>query len=131
MLGRNWCLSVNNNLSASATLTITARLWKFNSSGALVYSAEQTYSLGSIASSSTAWTENSFIDNSSDLYIGAELTVTVVPSASVTGTVTVQLWRSTDAGSTAPSDGLGEFVGAVAYSTSSSATVRTNMTVGA
>ena len=129
MLGRNYRFSVNNQAGVNVTVTIQARLWKFDSSGALVWSAEtEVFNESAITSSTTAWTEDTAIDNSTDKYIGADLEVIITPAASATGTAAVQIQRSTDAGTTWPSDGLGEFVGAHTFAASSAAVTR-NMSV--
>lgn len=119
MLGRNYRFSVNNQLGVNATVTIQARKWKLDSSGALVYSSEaQEFNESAIASSSSAWTEDTAIDNSSDLYFGADLEIVVTPAstytASATTVVSVQIQRSTDGGTTWPDDGRGETIFRVA-----------------
>lgn len=130
MLGRNYRFSVNNQTGVNVTVTIQARLWKFDSSNAIVWSAEtEVFNEAGIASSTTAWTEETTgIDNSADKYLGAELEVIITPAASATGTVTVQIQRSTDGGTTWPSDGGGEFVGSHYFAASSAAFTKT-MTV--
>lgn len=125
MLGRNYRFSVNNQSGVNVTVTIQARKWKFTSAGALEYAAEaEEFNESAIASSSTAWTEDTAIDNSTNLYIGADLEVVITPASSATGTVSVQIQRSTDGGTTWPSDGLGEPVGAHTFSASSTAVTK-------
>lgn len=122
MLGRNFRFSVNNQTGVAVGVTIQARQWKFDSSGALVYAAEvEVFNETGIASSTTAWTEDAAVDNSTNLYIGADLEVIVTPSGSATGVVLVQIQRSTDGGITWPSDGEGETVAAVDFVADSSA----------
>jgi len=117
MLGRNYRFSVNNQCGVNVTVTIQCRKWKFDSSGALVYSSEvEEFNEAAIASSSSAWTEEATpVDNSTDLYIGADLEVAVTPASSVTNSATtnvqVQIQRSTDGGTTWPDDARGETVG--------------------
>jgi hypothetical protein len=125
MLGRNFRFSVNNQTGGNVDVVIQARFWKFNSSGALVYSSEtEVFNETAIANSATAWTEDTAIDNSTDLNIGADLEVLITPAGSATGTVTVQIQRSTDGGTTWPSDGLGEQVTAHTFSASSTAVTK-------
>lgn len=122
MLGHYWRLSVNNQAGVDVDVTVNARLWKIDSSGALVYSAETSvFSVTGIASSTSAWSAGANQNNSSTLYMGAELEVTIAPVSSATGPVTVQVQRSTDAGTDWPSDGLGEFVTRHTFSASATA----------
>lgn len=126
MLGRNYRFSVNNQCGVNVTVTIQCRKWKFDSSGALVYSSEaEEFNESAIASSSTAWTEDTAVDNSTNLYIGADLEIVVTPASSVTNSTTtnvvVQIQRSTDGGTTWPDDSRGEFVASVNMPTGSSA----------
>lgn len=126
MLGRNYRFSVNNQAGVNVTVTIQQRAWKFDSNGALVYASEtEVFNESAIASSSTAWTEDTAVDNSTDLNIGADLEVIVTPASSVTNSattnVTVQIQRSTDGGTTWPDDGRGETLGYVNMPTGSSA----------
>jgi hypothetical protein len=122
MLGRNCRFSVNNQTGGNVNVVIQARFWKFDSSGALVYSSEtEVFNETAIASSASAWTEDGAFDNSTDLYIGADLEVYVEPAGSATGIVQVQIQRSTDGGTTWPSDGLGTPVASHYFNASSAA----------
>lgn len=122
MLGQYWRLSVNNQTGVNVDVVIQALPWKFTS-GALAYGSEtEVFNETAIASSATAWTEESTgVNNSSDLYLGADLEILITPSASATGTVSVQIQRSTDGGTTWPDDGLGEPVVAHYFDASSTA----------
>lgn len=127
MLGRNYRFSVNNQCGVNVTVTIQARRWKFTSAGALEYASEtEVFNESAIASSSTAWTEDTAVDNSTDLYIGADLEVIVTPASSVTNSATtnvsIQIQRSTDGGTTWPDDSRGETVAVFNIPTGSSAT---------
>jgi hypothetical protein len=125
MLGRNFRFSVNNQGGVNVDVTIQARQWKFDSSGALVYAAEvEVFNETAIANSTTAWTEDTAIDNSTNLYIGADLEIVITPAASATGTVTVQIQKSTDSGTTWPDDGNGEFVAGHYFSASATAVTK-------
>ena len=122
MLGRNFRFSVNNNSGVNVDVTIQSRQWKFDSSGALVYAAEvEVFNETAIATSATAWTEDTAIDNSTNLYIGADLEIIITPASSATGLVSVQIQRSTDGGTTWPSDGLGLPVASAYFSASATA----------
>jgi photosystem II stability/assembly factor-like uncharacterized protein len=127
MLGRNYRFSVNNGTSAAVevAVVINVRKWKFDSSGALVYSAEaEEFNEANISVSTTAWTEDTAIDNSTDLYMGADLEIVITPEASITGSVSVQIQRSTDGGTTWPDDGQGETVASHYFSASSAAVTK-------
>lgn len=130
MLGRNYRITIQNGTGVAVTAAVTARRWKFASTGALVYEAAESTLFTSVSISSAAYTSATAIDNSADLYLGADLEVVLTPSASATGTVVVQIQRSTDGGTTWPSNGLGEFVGAHTFSASAVAVTR-NMTISA
>lgn len=122
MLGRNFRFSVNNQCGVNVDVTIQARQWKFDSSGALVYAAEvEVFNETAIASSTTNWVEDTAVDNSTNLYIGADLEIVITPASSATGAVSVQIQRSTDGGTTWPSDGLGEPVAANYFNASATA----------
>jgi hypothetical protein len=122
MLGRNFRFSVNNQTGVNVDVTIQARQWKFDSSGALVYASEvEVFNETGIANSTTAWTEDTAIDNSSNLYLGADLEVVITPASSATGAVSVQIQRSTDGGTTWPSDGLADPVTSHYFNASSTA----------
>lgn len=126
MLGRNYRFSVNNQTGVNVDVTIQRRAWKFGSDGSITFESSETevFNETAIASSASAWTEDTAIDNSSDKYIGADLEVVITPASSATGTVTVQIQRSTDGGTTWPSDGLGEQVTAHTFAASSTAVTK-------
>jgi hypothetical protein len=127
MLGRNYRFSVNNGTTAAVevAVTIQARRWKFGTDGSLTFDSEaEVYNEANIAVSTTAWTEDTAIDNSTDKYIGADLEIVITPEASITGTVTVQIQRSTDGGTTWPDDGQGEFVAGHYFAASASAVTK-------
>jgi len=122
MLGRNYRFSVNNQGGVNVDVTIQARRWKYGTDGSLTFDNEaEVFNETAIANSTTAWTEDTAIDNSTDKWIGADLEIIITPSTTATGTVTVQIQRSTDAGTTWPSDGLGEPVTGHYFAASSTA----------
>lgn len=119
MLGRNYRFSVNNALGVNVTVTIQARRWKLASDGSITFDSEaEVFNETGIASSSTAWTEDTAIDNSDDKWFGADLEIVVTPASaytsSATTVVSVQIQRSTDGGTTWPDDGRGETIFRVA-----------------
>lgn len=113
MLGNEFRLRASNTQNQAITVTLKAQYWKFGSTGALVYSAEQTLINAVSVAATTGTTVSADIDNSMDLYIGAEFTLscTAAVTTNGTGVVAVTLERSTDAGTTWPTAGQGEFVG--------------------
>lgn len=114
MLGHTWRLRASNTQNQSVTVTVTARRWKFASDGSITWSAEQTLISAASLSASTGTSVSSTVDNSTDKYIGAELTVSMTASSATNGTgaVSYTLERSTDGGTTWPTQDKGEFVGA-------------------
>jgi len=114
MLGHTWRLRASNTQNQSVTVTVTARRWKFASDGSITWSAEQTLISAASLSASTGTSASSTVDNSTDKYIGAELTVSMTASSATNGTgaVACTIERSTDAGTTWPTQDKGEFVGA-------------------
>ena len=115
MLGRNYRFSVNNQCGVNVTVTIQARRWKMDTDGSLSFDSEaEVFNEAGITSSSSSWTNDTAVDNSTDKWIGADLEIAITPASSVTGTssttVTVQIQRSTDGGTTWPDAGLGEWV---------------------
>lgn len=117
-LGHTFRYQVYNGTGGTVTLTLKDRRWKFDSSGALSWSSEQT-PINASAISTASYGNSSTIDNSSDKYLGSELTVLHDVSSSLTGAVTVFLQHSTDGGTTWPSDGQGIVVGSYYYNASS------------
>lgn len=113
MLGHNFRLRASNTQNQNITVTLKARYWKFDTDGSILYSSEQTLINAVSVSATTGTTASSTVDNSTDLYIGAEFTLscTAVSTTNGTGAVTVTLERSTDAGTTWPTAGQGEIVG--------------------
>ncbi len=113
MLGHYFRLRASNTQNQNITVTLTARYWKFDSSGAIVYSTEQTPISAVSVSATSGTTASSDIDNSTNLYLGAEFTLTCTAAATTNGTgvLAVTLERSTDAGTTWPTAAQGEFVG--------------------
>ncbi len=114
MLGHTWRVRASNTQNQNITVTLKARYWKFSSTGALVYSAEQTLINAASVTATTGSTASSTVDNSTDLYIGADFTLSCTAASTTNGTgeVAVTLERSTDGGTTWPTAGLGEYVGA-------------------
>lgn len=113
MLSSYWRLRASNTQNQNITVTVKAKYFKFDSSGALSWSSEQTLINAVSVSATTGTTASSGVDNSSDKYLGAELTVemTAAVTTNGTGSIAITLERSTDAGTTYPTQDLGAFVG--------------------
>lgn len=128
MLGNYWRYQVYNGTGGTVNVTIKDRRWKFGSDGSLTFSSENT-PISASAISTATYGNSSGIDNSTDKYIGANLTVLFDVSSSLTGAVSVFIQRSTDGGTTWPSDGQGELIGSYYYN-ASSADITKNLRVG-
>lgn len=126
-LGNYYRWQVYNGTGVTVTVTLDVMLWKFDSSGALSFSAESTPISASAATAAT-YVNSSGIDNAADKYLGAQITARFDVGASATGSVTVFLQQSTDGGTTWPSDGQGIPVGSY-YFNASSAGVTKNFAV--
>lgn len=115
MLGRNFRFRATNTQNQNITVTLTARYWKYDSVGALVYSTEQALITAQSLTASSGTFNSTGFNNSgtSDLWIGAELTLSCTAAATTNGAgaVTVTIERSTDNGATWPTAGRGETVG--------------------
>ena len=128
MLGTYFRYQVYNGTGVTVTVTIDEIRWKFASDGSLTFSAEQT-PISASAISTVSYGNSSGINNGTDKYIGADLTVLFDVASSATGAVMVYLQRSTDGGTTWPSDGQGELIGAYYFSASSTDATK-NFSVG-
>lgn len=114
MLGHHFRFRIQNSQNQAVTAALTARFWKFATDGSISWSAEQTAIASGSISATTGSAASGTFDNSADKWIGAELTLSCAAGATTNGTgaVAVTLERSTDGGTTWPTAGLGEFVGA-------------------
>ena len=120
-LGHTYRWQAYNGTGGTVVVTVWARLWKLASDGSITWSTEQTpISASSITTG--AYGNSSTIDNSSDKYLGAELTVLMDVSASLTGAVTLFIQRSTDGGTDWPSNGGGIAAGSFYFAASSTDT---------
>lgn len=113
MLGNHWRLRASNTQNQNITVTVKARYWKFASDGSIEWSTEQTLINAASVSATTGTTASSTVDNSTDKYLGAELTVSFTAAAATdgTGNVALSIERSTDAGTTWPTQELGQWIG--------------------
>lgn len=112
MLGKDFRIRATNTQNQNITVTLKAVYWKFSSSGSLVYSAEQTLINAVSVSSGGGTTASSTVANNSDLYLGAEFTLSCTAAGTTNGSgqVAITIERSTDGGTTWPTAGLGQLI---------------------
>ena len=113
MLGHNYRFRISNTQNQAITCALTARLWMFASDGSITWSSEVTLIASGSVAATTGTTASSNYDNSTDKWIGAELTLSCTAGTTTNGTgaIAVTLERSTDGGTTWPTTGLGEAIG--------------------
>jgi hypothetical protein len=113
-LGHAYRWRISNTQNQAITVVLTARLWKYDTTGALVYASETTPITSVSVAATTGTTTSSTIDNSIVLQQGVDLTLscTAAVTTNGTGVVAVYLERSTDGGTTWPTATFGQFVGA-------------------
>lgn len=128
MLGHTWRLRVSNTQNQAITVTVKARYFKFASDGSLSWTAEQTLINAASVAATTGTTVSATIDNSNstDKYLGAELTVemTAALATNGTGSVAVTIERSTDSGTTWPTQDLGQWAGGYTVTATDSTNAR-------
>lgn len=127
MLGHTYRYQVQNGTGVSVTCTVTERAFKFASDGNLTFAAESVR-INAVSVATTAFSNSSTVDNSTDKNLGSDVSVNFAPASSATGTCTLFLQRSTDGGTTWPSDGQGIPLAGVTFSASATA-VRRNAQV--
>ena len=131
MLPAHYRISARNVSStggATYTFLVTAKRWKYDTDGSLIYDTEDTICNESGVATG-AWTSATAEDNTSGLWLGAHLTITVTPSASTSGSAIVQVQHSTDGGTTWPSDGRGHVSLGGAVFVSTATAVRFNAVI--
>lgn len=113
-LGHTYRYRVSNTQNQAITVAMTARLFKYDTTGALVYVAETTPVASQSLAATTGTATSATIDNSTALQHGVELTLscTAAVTTNGTGVIAVYLERSTDGGTTWPTATFGQFVGA-------------------
>ena len=117
-LGEHYRWQVYNGTGVSVTCTVKDEPFKYASDGALTFTAEATQ-INAVSVGTLAYSNSSTINNGTAKNLGAHVTFTALPSASATGTVSLFLQRSTDGGTTWPSNGLGTQVAGITFSASS------------
>lgn len=122
-LGKTYRWQVYNGTGVSVTCTVKTREWKFTSSD-IAYAGSETNQINAVSVATLSYSNSSTVDNSTLLNLGADVTVTFAPGASATGTVALYLQKSTDDGTTWPSNGQGIFVGSIAFTASSASVTK-------
>lgn len=128
MLARNYRFTVLNSTGqtvAIAGVVIKGRRKKLGSTGALAYEATEASIMsnaGTIANA--AYSSSSGIDNSTDLFLEGDFTVTAAVLASAAGDLTIYYEVSTDGGTTWPTPGNGVIVAAITVPATGSASVK-------
>jgi hypothetical protein len=117
-LGEHYRYQVYNGTGVSVTCTVKHEPFKYASDGALSFTAEATQ-INAVSVGTLAYSNSSTINNGTAKNLGAHVTFTAAPGASATGTVSLFLQRSTDGGTTWPSNGLGTQVAGITFSASS------------
>jgi hypothetical protein len=112
-LGHTWRLRASNTQNQNITVTVRARYFRFSSAGALEWSTEQTLINAVSVSATSGTTVSSTVDNSTDKWLGMEVTASYTAAANTNGTGAVALYveTSTDAGTTWPSQDRGRWIG--------------------
>jgi hypothetical protein len=117
-LGEHYRYQVYNGTGVSVTCTVKHEPFKYGTDGSLTFTAESTQ-INGVSVATVSYSNSSTIDNSTAKNLGAHVTFTAAPGASATGTVSLFLQRSTDGGTTWPSNGLGTQVAGITFASSS------------
>lgn len=123
MLATVYRIQIQNStgvaMTASDTVVIKARRWKFDSSG--VRTAESTEATLTAAGTANSLANGGFAqtntqDNSTLGWIGGEFSLSVnVSTATPNGNVNFYMQQSTDGGTTWPDNGAGELIESIAF----------------
>ena len=123
MLGVRYRYQAYNGTGVSVTVTVKDITFKFASDGSLTFSAETAH-ISAVSVSTVSYSNATSVDNSTNKYLGSDITWTAAPGSSATGTVSIYLQRSTDGGTTWPSDGRGEKISSIAFAASSTSVTK-------
>lgn len=115
MLGHTYRYVVVNTQNQAITVTLKERAFKYSASGVLTFNTEQTQISSQSVAATTGTHTAATVDNSYNLFEGAELTLTVQAASATNGTGVLAVYRehSTDGGTTWPTAGQGTFVGGI------------------
>lgn len=128
MLGATFRYQVYNGTGVTVTVTLKDKRWKYGTDGSLTFSSEAT-PISAVGVTTLAYSNSSTVDNTTDKNIGAHITALFDVPSSATGSVLVYVQRSTDGGTTWPSDGQGLLLGGN-YFNASSVDVTKNFSIG-
>ena len=123
MLGIRYRYQAYNGTNVTVNVTIKDIAGKFASDGSIT-SASEAVHLSASATTTLTYNNASSIDNSSTKYAFSDITWTAAPGSSATGTVSLYLQRSTDGGTTWPSDGQGELLSGISFSASATSVTK-------
>jgi hypothetical protein len=123
MLGVRYRYQAYNGTGVSVTVTVKDITFKFASDGSLTFSSETAH-ISAVSVSTVSYSNATSVDNSTNKYLGSDITWTAAPGSSATGTVSIYLQRSTDGGTTWPSDGRGEQISSIAFAASSTSVTK-------
>lgn len=123
MLGARYRYQVYNGTGVSVTCTVKDKAFKFASDGSLTFASEVAH-ISAVSVATVSYSNATSIDNTTDKNLGSNITWTAAPGSSATGTVSIYLQRSTDGGTTWPSDGQGEFLSGISFSASSASVTK-------
>lgn len=121
ILGRNWRIGAYNSTGVTCNVVVTMRPFKFGTDGALTPAASELSAYSNASLATTVYSAGTNQDNSSALNLGADILVTVTPSGTADGAVTIYLEHSTDGGTTWPSSRGGQAIIAIGFDSTSSA----------
>lgn len=124
VLGASYRWQVYNGTGVSVTCTVKEKPFKFGTDGSVTFGSESTQ-INAVSVSTVSYSNSSGVNNASAKNLGSYLTFTAAPGSSATGTVVLFLQRSTDGGTTWPSDGLGQFVASITFAASSTSRTST------
>jgi hypothetical protein len=116
MLSSTYRYQVYNGTGVSVTCTVKEKAFLFASDGSITTAAEVAQISASVLT--LAYSNGATVDNSTTKNLGSNITWTAAPGASATGVVSLYLERSTDGGTTWPSDGQGIFLSGINFAAS-------------
>lgn len=111
MLPDTYRYAAYNDSGASSDVTVEEQAWKFASDGSVTY-ATTTTQMNAVTVSDGTQGEGSTVDNSTNKYIGATLSVSATGSGTA-GVITIFLEFSPDGGTTWPIDQEGIPIGSL------------------
>lgn len=126
MLGDYYRIRASNTQNQAITVIVKARRFKFASDGSITTEAESTPFGSTSVAATTGSSAATAIDNGTDKYMGMTLTASFTAAVTTDGTGAVALYleRSTDGGTTWPSQDQGIFIGAYTVTAADATTTR-------